>query len=138
MNKYSFHYFYIMSQDPVPDRLSLARKHLLESEYGRFDLIPGIVPASQLLQAKPRQVAQLIARKLEIPVEQVGMKALYSWLVRFKERHARALFQEGAFYNPGETDEGKEEGDDWRDFKPSEPRRQETQEGDLLGFPNYD
>jgi hypothetical protein len=35
-------------------------------------------------------------------------------------------------------DEGKEEGNAWRDFKPSEPRRQEPQEGDLLGFPDYD
>jgi hypothetical protein len=127
-----------MSQDSPKDRLDHARRHLLGSPYGRFDPIPGIVPVRELLQGKPRQVARLIAQRLDVPLEQVNTRALTSWMLRFKKRHEAARSKGTGQKGDGEGDEGKGKGGDWMDFKPSEPKRQEPQEGDLLGFPDYD
>jgi hypothetical protein len=127
-----------MSKDALNDRLDQARKHLLEAPYGRFDAIPGVVPVHDLLQGKPRQLARHIAGRLGVSIEQVGVRALSSWLLRFKKRQAMQRSETMGGQGGESRDEGKEEGNAWRDFKPSEPRRQEPQEGDLLGFPNYD
>ena len=127
-----------MPHDATTDRATMARRNLLESAYGRFDLIPGLIPVRQLLQSKPRQAAWLIAERLGVSTEQIGIRALSSWLIRFKARHARMQSASGVVHEKRADEKGKEVRKPWEDFQPSEPKRQEPGDAVLLDFPRYD
>jgi hypothetical protein len=131
-------YLYTMANKSQDESIIRVRRNLLESGYGRFDLVPELFPIAVLLNEKPRQLRRQLAQRLDLEIGDIRYKTFISWLSRFRTRHTTkgGSHASGA---PGETANEQREGEEpWRKFRPSEPKRQDAQEGELLGFPKYD
>jgi hypothetical protein len=128
------------------EQVQRARADLLDSVYGRFDLIPDLIPTTLLMREKPRQLRKLIALRLALEVEQIGYRTFISWLYRFRIRqHGLQEKEEDIHTLP--PPEPKEKGDggteslesaDWRAFRASDPIRNQDTDHGLLAFPEYE
>lgn len=119
-----------------------ARANLLGEEYGKFDLIEELLPASMLLNARPRQIRRRIAEELQLPVEAVPYKTFSSWLGRYRARQVRSGWMPGSGISayPGGMHPAPGSApapEDWRSFVASEPRQAVNPDEPLMTFPDY-
>jgi hypothetical protein len=119
-----------------------ARANLLGDEYGKFDLIEELLPASLLINARPRQIRRWIAEELQLPVEAVPYKTFSSWLGRYRARKRQLGWMPGTGTSPRDgsidpsTHQSPQPGD-WRSFVASEPRQAVNPDEPLMTFPDY-
>jgi len=62
-----------------------AREALLQSAYGRFDIVSDIIPQELLLNGKPRRVKEWLVKYLNLDESTINANTLRSWLHRYRK-----------------------------------------------------
>jgi hypothetical protein len=66
-----------------------AKLALLESAYGKFDLVSNLISPHLLLTGKPRRIKEWLVQNLQIKESDINSNTLRSWLYRFRKKHFR-------------------------------------------------
>ncbi|MBS1669282.1 MAG: hypothetical protein JST58_18070 [Bacteroidetes bacterium] len=66
------------------------RERILNASYGRFDLVPAIIPKETLLSSPPRIIVSLLMKELGLKKDEVPISSLRSWLFLYRKKTKRA------------------------------------------------
>ncbi|MBS1669285.1 MAG: hypothetical protein JST58_18085 [Bacteroidetes bacterium] len=65
------------------------RDRILNASYGRFDLVPAIIPKETLLSSPPRIIVSLLMKELGLKKDEVPISSLRSWLFLYRKKSKR-------------------------------------------------